>query len=106
MTCDAFIRSARAVTLRRMIAQTALDAILILVIVEAGVLVAWRARTGTGIPLHHLLPNLLAGFCLLLATRLALGDGRPGPVLMAALGGMLFVALVAHLVDLATRWRR
>lgn len=96
-------RRARA-TLRGMIAQ-ALDAILILVVAEAGGLALWRARTGAGLPLQQTLPNLAAGFCLLLGTRLALGAAHPGPATTIALSLSLFAALIAHVLDLVSRWR-
>jgi hypothetical protein len=45
--------------------------------------------------------NLLAGACLLMALRSALsGSG------WAWIAAWLFAALVAHLADLARRWRR
>lgn len=81
--------------------ELALDAILILVLVEALALPAWRARTGRGVPTRALLPNLAAGFFLMLAVRIALAP-QLGPWPIAA---CLTCALVAHLVDLAMRWR-
>ena len=44
---------------------------------------------------------LAAGFFLMLATRLALGDVGAG-----AIAACLLAALVAHLGDLAARWPR
>ena len=78
-----------------------MDAILGLVVVEALVLAFFRARTGGGIALRALIPNLAAGFMLLLTARLALG-GAPTLALAASLLGALF----AHLADLGLRWQR
>jgi hypothetical protein len=69
------------------------DAILLLIVAETAVLVAWRRRTA-------LLPNLLAGFALLLALRLALSGAAA-----MWLGLCLLAAGAAHGADLATRQR-
>jgi hypothetical protein len=76
------------------------DAILLLVILEASVLAFLHQRRGLGPAPGRLLPNLAAGFCLLLALRLALAEAR-GVAVAAALAA----ALVAHVVDLMLRWR-
>lgn len=76
------------------------DLILALVVLEAILLVAYRRRTGRGVATWDLLPNLLAGGCLLLALRGALtGAG------WAWIAACLAAALLAHLADLSRRWR-
>ena len=90
-----------------MIAAT-LDAVLILVVMEAVALALHHRRTGRGVAPRHLFPNLAAGFCLTLVARLcAAGGGAPpaSRVTLAAVGAVLFAALLAHLLDLAVRWR-
>ncbi len=75
-----------------------IDLILAIVAAEAAGLWWWRRRTGHG-P-RTILANLAAGAMLLLAMRLALGDGSPVWVgLCLAAGG------AAHLLDLRARWR-
>ncbi len=76
------------------------DLVLGLMLLEALVLVAYRRRTGRGIAAGNLVASLLAGALLLLALRLALA-GEAWPAIAACLA----VALVAHLWDLARRWR-
>lgn len=68
-----------------------IDSVLIVVILEAMILVLLRRRA--------ILPNLLAGFMLLVAMRLALG-GAGLPVV----GFCLLAAGLAHLADLRRRW--
>jgi hypothetical protein len=75
------------------------DAILILVVLEAALLAAWHGRTGRGVPLGAMAANLCSGAALLLAVRAALVGAWWGWV-----GGALLAALVAHLVDLRGRW--
>lgn len=70
-----------------------LDMILALTVLEAGALLVWRRRT-------DLLGTLLAGVALLTAVRLAQA-GAAWPWLALA----LLAALLAHLGDLAARWR-
>ena len=79
---------------------TALDAILVFVIVEGIALVLLFRRTGRGIAPRRLLGNLAAGFFLMLAVRLALAQTGDGPIAACLLG-----ALAAHVGDLAMRWR-
>ena len=79
----------------------AIDAILVLVVLEGCGLVLWRRVTARGPAPRAVLAMLAAGFFLMLATRLALGDGGAGPIAACLLG-----ALVAHLGDLAARWPR
>lgn len=77
----------------------AVDLILGLMLVEAALLMAWRKRTGRGVPLAGLLAFLLSGGCLMLALRVALTDGWWGWV-----GAFLAAAGIAHVLDLRTRW--
>jgi len=77
------------------------DLILALMVLEALVLVVLWARTARGVPPLSLIVNLAAGACLLLALRAALTDS--GAVVT---GGLLALALVVHLADLALRWQR
>lgn len=76
------------------------DLILVLVAIEAIVLVVVvRARGGPRA--RALVANLAAGAFLLLALRGALTGASPAWIAASLLG-----ALVAHLADLAQRWRR
>lgn len=77
------------------------DIIIALVALECLLLVAYRKVTGRGITPLDIVFNLLAGACLLLALRAALGGS--GWIWIA---GWLSAALVAHLADLARRWPR
>lgn len=77
----------------------AVNAILVLVIVEAMLLVDVHARTRRGIAPSRLLGNLLAGFLLLLAVRFSLAGVERGVWIC------LLLALFAHVFDLAMRWR-
>lgn len=77
------------------------DLILALVAVEIVALMAYRRMTHRGIPALDIVFNLLAGVCLLLALRGALAQS--GSLWIAV---WLSAALVAHLADLARRWRR
>ncbi|MBE7220795.1 MAG: hypothetical protein INR64_20195 [Caulobacteraceae bacterium] len=79
----------------------AIDVILLLVGLEALALVLWHRATGRGPAPRAILAMLAAGFFLMLATRLALGDAGTG--LIAA---CLLAALAAHVGDLAARWPR
>ena len=83
----------------------ATDCILALVVAEAAALVLLHRRTGQGVKPAYLLPNLAAGFFLVLATRLAASGSTQGAAGQAAIGAVLFAALLAHLLDLAARWR-
>jgi hypothetical protein len=76
------------------------DLILILMLAEALVVLAWWRRTGRGLAPAAFLPFLLAGGCLMLALRAAL-VGAAWPWMALALLG----ALLAHLLDLRRRWR-
>lgn len=82
-------------------ASLAVDAILMLLAVEAAaLLLLWRWR-GTGIAPRRLLPMLAAGACLLLALRTVLA-GAPWRWTALWLG----LSFVAHLADIAGRWQK
>ena len=76
------------------------DAILVLVAVEAVALLLWRRRTGRGPAPVPLLCNLASGAALMLAVRAALTDAA-WPVIAACLLG----SLVAHACELGLRLR-
>lgn len=76
------------------------DAIVVLVVVEGLILVAYRTRTGGGLPVAGTLANLSSGLALLLALRMAISDASPTSIL-----AFLSVALIAHAADLTTRWQ-
>jgi predicted GNAT superfamily acetyltransferase len=78
----------------------AIDAVLVLVALQAALLVAWARRTGRGVPPASLLATLAAGGFLLLALRSALVGAWWGWTGLA-----LLAALAAHLIDLRLRWR-
>lgn len=68
------------------------DGVMIVVVLEA-ILLAVLGRAA-------ILPNLLAGFLLLVAMRLAVADAA-----LPWVGLSLLAAGLAHLVDLRRRWR-
>ncbi len=76
------------------------DLILIFTVIEVVLLEAYRRRTGRGIGLRDLVPNLSSGACLLLALRCAMADTWWGWI-----GLCLFASLVAHVLDLHRRWK-
>ena len=77
------------------------DGIIALVLIEGVVLLAYRRRTGRGVPSGEIASFLGAGLALLVALRLvASGAG------MAALAGVLLAALLLHIWHLAGRWER
>ncbi|MCA0303930.1 MAG: hypothetical protein LCH95_16110 [Proteobacteria bacterium] len=78
-----------------------IDLILVLMVAEAAVLGLLYRRTGRGLPPRALVSVLLAGGFLMLALRAAL-TGAAWPWIGLFLG----LGLVAHLADLAGRWRR
>jgi hypothetical protein len=78
-----------------------IDLILLFAVVEAAVLTLWHRRTGRGLSVIAVGLMLLPGICLLLALRAAL-TGRAWPWVPGALAA----ALIAHLADLRSRWRR
>lgn len=71
------------------------------VALEVIALLAWRARTGGGIPAASLLANIGAGGSLMLALRAALVGSGTGVI-----AAWLLAALACHVADLALRWRR
>lgn len=79
---------------------TVVDFILVVMLLECIVLAIYRKRTGRGVAFVDMVAMLLAGAFLLLALRAAL-TGAPWSLIAA----WLLAALVAHLVDLARRWR-
>ena len=77
------------------------DLILLVLLLEGVALGVHHGRTGRGIGLRAVLPFLLAGAAFAVSLRAALtGAGWPW-VALPLLG-----ALMAHLWDLAARWRR
>ena len=76
------------------------DLIVALVVLEALLLLALRARSGRGPTPGALLSNLAAGAALMLAVRAAL-TGAAWP----AIAAWLLAALVAHLAEMAIRFR-
>lgn len=78
----------------------AIDGILILMLAEAVAVLFLRKMRGNGPAVVPFLGNLAAGAFLLLAVRGAMVGA--GPSTMAAL---LLAAFLAHLMDLALRWR-
>jgi len=77
------------------------DLILIFVVLEAGLLFAFRKARGRGLTPLDIVLMLLPGVCLLLALRAGLMGVQPLAVL-----GWLAAALVAHLADVWQRWSR
>ncbi|WP_375456523.1 hypothetical protein [uncultured Methylobacterium sp.] len=77
------------------------DAILVLVALEAVLLLALRLRTGRGPAPLPLLCNLASGAALMLAVRAAL-VGADWPVVAAC----MLMSLAAHLGDLIPRLRK
>jgi len=71
-------------------------------VVELGLLIAYRSFTGRGLPTRQLVPTVVAGFGLLLALRFALVD----PTQVGAIAFGLMLSLTAHVFDLKMRWSR
>ena len=78
----------------------AIDVILVLVVIEGTALVVYRRATGRGPEARKVPAMLAAGFFLMLAVRLAQGGAGDGTLALCLVG-----SLVAHLFDLAGRWR-
>ena len=76
------------------------DIALALIALEAVALLAWRWSSGRGPEPRALVANLLAGASLLVAARGALTGASS-----LSIGAALAAALVAHIFDLAGRWR-
>jgi len=77
------------------------ELVLALVALEAAALLFYRFRTGRGPEPLGLVFNLAAGAALMLALRAALQEA--GWTQVAA---FLVLALIAHIADLARRWKR
>ena len=71
------------------------------VLVEAVVLVVLFRRTGRGVAPRRLLPNLMAGACLIAAAGTALRGSWWGWT-----GALLLLGGVFHLVDMRERWTK
>jgi hypothetical protein len=76
-----------------------IDAIVALVVIEGLILAGRRLKTGLGPPVTGTLANLCSGAALLMALRATLAGGSFASVLV-----FLAVSLVAHVVDLGSRW--
>lgn len=76
------------------------DLILVITAIECALLLGYAAWTRRGIRPADLLPNLLAGACLILALRLATSGAD-----WTAVGACMLASLAAHLADLRRRWR-
>lgn len=76
------------------------DLILVLMVLEAAILAGYRWRTGHGIAIASLAAMLLAGAFLLLALRSALTGASWSEIAV-----WLLAALLAHLFDLARRFK-
>ena len=81
------------------IGAQSIDAILLLVAIEALALFAYRIATGRGPSPMPMLFTLLAGGFLLLALRAALNGASA-----ATVSAFAAAAFVAHGADLASRW--
>lgn len=78
-----------------------IDAIVLMVLLEGGLIWFRHRRTGRGLSLIRALPVLASGVLLLLAIKAALVQA-PWPLVALPLTG----ALIAHLLDLQSRWPR
>jgi hypothetical protein len=76
-----------------------IDAILALMALEAIVFATIRSRYGRGLPLRAIATLLASGAALMLALRAAL-TGASWELVSA----FLIIGLIAHLVDVITRW--
>lgn len=77
-----------------------IDIILVLMALETVALLGFHRATGKGVAPRALLPFMAAGVCLMLALKVALTGGS-----WQAVAGLLLLAFVAHLADIALRWR-
>jgi hypothetical protein len=75
------------------------DIVLVVMLLEAGLLLAYRQRTRHGPSAADLLSVLVPGVFLLLALRGALVGAGIVPIATC-----LIAALLAHVADLARRW--
>jgi hypothetical protein len=78
---------------------TVIDAILLLMLAEGALLWGLRVRFGRGLPFRAIVTLLASGAALMLALRAAL-IGAP----WEHVSTFLVFGLVAHLVDIASRW--
>ena len=78
-----------------------IDGIIVLMVLETVALLALRTITNNGVSPRGLLPFMAAGICLMLALRTALVDGS-----WMVIAGMLMLAFVFHILDIALRWDR
>jgi len=77
-----------------------IDMILLMVLLEIAALAVARRISARAPRLLSLLPNLAAGFLLLLSLRAAIADA-PWQLIALPLG----LALLAHILDLRGRWQ-
>lgn len=84
-----------------MVQPLVIDVALLVLFLEALGFAFWRQFAGRGPEPRQILPNLAAGALLLLALR-SCTAGTGGRVVLLFLGA----ALLAHLVDLRSRWPR
>ncbi len=77
-----------------------IDAILLLMMIEGAALCWLRARTGRGLSMGSVATLLASGAALMLALRAALTGAGWETVSL-----FLVVGLMAHLVDVAVRWK-
>ena len=78
-----------------------IDVILLLMVAEAAVLGLYNRRTGRGLPARQVVTVLMAGGLLMLALQAALTGAAWSSIAL-----FLGLGLLAHLADLAGRWRR
>lgn len=78
----------------------AVDAILLLMVLEGVALIAYARATGRGIAPAAVVANLTSGAALLLALRAAMSGWGA-----TAVAACLMVSFAAHVADLARRWR-
>jgi hypothetical protein len=89
-----------------LVSNTFLDLIVVGVIAEGIVLVAYRRATGRGLATRAIFANLFSGGSLILALRVSLETSVLAAEATAAVATCLVVALVAHIADLVWRWER
>ncbi len=77
-----------------------IDLILLFILAEIALLPLVLKTLNSSTRLSSLLPNIAAGAALMLAVRLSLVDSH-----WQWIGGALFIALIAHLLELYLRCR-
>jgi hypothetical protein len=87
-----------------LMSPAAIDIILLGVLAEAGLLLAYWRRTGRGVAPRRLLANLVSGASIMAALRLSLETAVLAQSASAAIALCLALALAAHIADLAARW--